>query len=259
MVLIFSFDPAVKNLGFCVLKLQKGGFDILKLEVWNILSQGYTYHNQPKYITAANLKNELQLLDEWQMEEYPDEKIVVLCEYIMSQNNKIGTVADYIIYHYAGEENIKIYEKVPPALKNKLYFTDSLMYSVFAERYSKSYDANKKHAEENFLWFCKNCKEKLPEAKHIRLGPKFDDLADAFMQALAMIRYGKISLDFGSIAESTDSSSSSSSGDSKTVFEQIELRAEKLSKQQLKRLDEPDKINRKKYIKKFKSKSKSKK
>ena len=56
----------------------------------------------------------------------------------MIQNDKAGTVADYIIYHYSGDPNIKIYDMVPPALKNKLWFTENLKYHVFAEKYIKS-------------------------------------------------------------------------------------------------------------------------
>lgn len=199
MVLIFSFDQAIRNLGLCVLYIEKGNFTILKLDTWDMLQDGYNYKNQPKDITALQLKIKLKELDKWQIDNHPNEKLIIMTEYIFRPGTIAEVIGHMIVYHYSGEEDIKIYGKVPPAQKNQICLGGELLqYHNFAERYKKSYDANKQHSKANFLHFIHTYPDKLPkDVKDINFTMrKADDVADAFMQALAMIRYGKINLSF---------------------------------------------------------------
>lgn len=200
MVLIISFDQAIRNLGLCVLRIQKKGFDILKIDTWDMLSDGYNYKSQPKSITALNLKLKLKELDQWQMKNYPDEKLIVMTEYIFRPGTIAEVIGHMIVYHYAGEDDIKVYGKVPPAQKNQICLGGELLqYHNFAEKYKKAYDANKNHSKANFLHFISEHPDKLPkDINDINFSMrKADDVADAFMQALAMIFYGKINVNFG--------------------------------------------------------------
>jgi hypothetical protein len=196
MVLIFSFDPAVINLGFCALLIDRTGFRMIKIETWDISTQGMKWDKIPNTLLAKELKAKLRILDEWQLKNYPNEKLIVLSEYIFKPGSPAIRVGDMIVYHYEGIQDTKVYGKVPPALKNKLWFDESLKYEVFAQKYSTAYLANKKHAEANFLWYCKQNPDRMPTDENIVWGKKKDDIADAFMQALAMIRFGNINLTF---------------------------------------------------------------
>jgi hypothetical protein len=201
MVLIFSFDQAIRNLGLCVLRIQKSGFDILKLDTWDMVESPYNYKNQPAHVTAKNLKLKIRELDEWQQDKYPDEKIIIMTEYIFMPGAPAQVIGNMIVYHYSGEDEdwVKIYPRVPPAQKNQICLGgESLKYYNYAEKYKKAYDANKNHSKANFLHFIHIHPEKLPkDINDINFKmSKADDVADAFLQALAMIFFGKINVAF---------------------------------------------------------------
>jgi hypothetical protein len=94
-------------------------------------------------------------------------------------NFKSTTIRDNLLMYHA---DIPI-TLVNPCHKNKLCFGSGLEYEVFLRKYAKKYDANKQHSKANFLyivdvWGWKNVISGVPR-------DCLDDVADAFMQAMA--------------------------------------------------------------------------
>lgn len=127
----------------------------------------------------------------------------VLVEYQMGPNNKSNNVFSQIIYHYSScdiefKNSIKIdnpenniiekkctIEIIGPSLKNKINLDTNLSRQHFIEKYSKTYDANKKHSIANLKYWIKTKKSE-HMLKNIK--PKnLDDIADAVTMTIAWL------------------------------------------------------------------------
>ena len=137
----------------------------------------------------------------------------VLIEYQMGPNNKSNNVFSQIIYHYSSSdsefknslpnniientsikntsiENTSIEKKcaveiIGPSLKNKINLDKNFPRQYFIEKYSKTYDANKKHSIANLKYWIKtkNAEHMLENIKSKNL----DDIADSVTMTLAWI------------------------------------------------------------------------
>ena len=216
-MLYLSFDIASRSLAFSflfyndnVLKNIKTIFsnkdmDISRLEsINNVITESIQYFygdvvdlNAGKQMKdmillerTINLKNTLielkNALIQKQIELNLDIKDVkVLLEYQMSANYQANSVFNQIYYEFSEFAPII----VNPCYKNKIYFSDDLMYKFFSEKYSRNYSANKAHSKENFLYFLKTF-----NLEHIIINIKkknLDDIADSFMQIFAYINFIK--------------------------------------------------------------------
>jgi hypothetical protein len=117
-------------------------------------------------------------------------KIYMLIEYQLSSNYNANAIYNQIIYEFSKYDS-NLYEIIimNPSYKNKIYFNDNLKHSLFIQKYSNNYLANKNHTKSNFLYFLKIFKLRYVinniKAKNI------DDLADSFMQIFAFIKFIK--------------------------------------------------------------------
>lgn len=115
-------------------------------------------------------------------------KIYMLIEYQLSSNYNANAIYNQIIYEFS-ESNSNLYEIVimNPSYKNKIYFSNDLKHSLFIQKYSNNYLANKNHTKSNFLYFLKIFK--LSYVINDIKAKNIDDLADSFMQILAYIYF----------------------------------------------------------------------
>lgn len=137
---------------------------------------------------TINLKNTLMELKNALIQKQIEfnlnnENVKILLEYQMSANYQANAVFNQIYYEFA-EFNPII---VNPCYKNKIHFSEELMYKNFANKYSRNYSANKAHSKENFLYFLKtfNLEDKIVNIKKKNL----DDIADSFMQIFGYINF----------------------------------------------------------------------
>lgn len=120
-------------------------------------------------------------------------KIYILVEYQLSSNYNANAIYNQIIYEFSNSStgDNYIYEIIVmnPSYKNKIYFNKELKHSVFIQKYTNNYIANKNHCKANFLYFLNsfNMKDVLKNIK----SKNIDDLADSFMQIFAYIKYIK--------------------------------------------------------------------
>jgi hypothetical protein len=110
----------------------------------------------------------------------------VLVEYQMSANDKSRCVSQQIVYHYTGCAPVYL---VGPTLKNKISFHPSMDHGSFMAKYASKYTANKNHSKKNFLHWCKLFGQE--ECIKGIAKKNLDDVADAFMQILGWLEYGK--------------------------------------------------------------------
>jgi hypothetical protein len=117
-------------------------------------------------------------------------KIYMLIEYQLSSNYNANAIYNQIIYEFS-ESNSNLYEIVimNPSYKNKIYFSNDLKHSLFIQKYSNNYLANKNHTKSNFLYFLKIFK--LSYVINDIKAKNIDDLADSFMQIFAFIKFIK--------------------------------------------------------------------
>lgn len=121
-------------------------------------------------------------------------KIYILVEYQLSSNYNANAIYNQIIFEFSNptDDPSFIYEIIimNPAYKNKIYFTKDLIHSVFIQKYTNNYIANKNHTKSNFIYFLKsfNLSYVLDNIK----SKNIDDLADSFMQIFAFIKFIKI-------------------------------------------------------------------
>ena len=181
---ILSFDCANRSLAVCLLSINpdndiksinKDNTDIKLLKVFD-LTKGVKY-TIPK--RAKLLKKCLNGIDS----KIDTDIDMVLVEFQMKVNDKSRCVSYQIVYHYSDKcSNIHI---ISPVLKNKIYFTENLRWSVFGNKYANNYTANKNHTKANLLYYLKE--NDLMEI--IKDVPKknIDDLADAFLQILGYL------------------------------------------------------------------------
>jgi hypothetical protein len=152
-------------------------------------------------------KNSKELISEENM------PVKVLLEYQMGPNDKSRNVCSQILYHYSTMDNeyknsdnfndsfdhnidntndgtnkiLYDIEIVGPSLKNKINMDPDKPYEFFAKKYVKTYDANKAHSKNNFLYWVK--KINIP---HMTKGIKkknLDDIADSTNMTLAWLYF----------------------------------------------------------------------
>jgi hypothetical protein len=159
-------------------------------------------------LRASRLRAYLYSIDELYLNDlindFPNDKFQVLLEYQMGPNDKSRNVGSQILYHYSPmdtsfkntntkkinhtfykNQQIKNYsiDIVGPSLKNKLNMYKPL--SFFTEKYTKKYDANKKHSKDTFLYWIKH---KKIENMIVNIPKKnLDDIADSVNMTLAWI------------------------------------------------------------------------
>ena len=124
----------------------------------------------------------------------------ILLEYQMGPNDKSRNVGSQILYHYSNSDNgfkssyiaspgeivkdVSI-EIIGPSLKNKINLDPANNYQSFIRKYTKTYDANKKHSIANMMIWLKR-KNKLEMISKIKKS-NYDDIADAITMTLAWI------------------------------------------------------------------------
>ena len=109
----------------------------------------------------------------------------ILLEYQMGPNDKSRTIFSQILYHYSDISVTKNIEIVGPSLKNKININKNTSFGDFYKKYTKTYDANKKHSICNMLqWLKNNNMEHM--IKNIQK-KNLDDVADAFNMSLAWL------------------------------------------------------------------------
>lgn len=101
-------------------------------------------------------------------------------------NFKSATVRDHLMM-YHGDTDLHL---VNPHHKNKVYFRDDLTHDHFVATCRDKYTANKAHTRANFLYFMETFGHSAMLAGIKK--ENFDDIADAFMQAVAF-HFGKTS------------------------------------------------------------------
>ncbi len=114
------------------------------------------------------------------IKDIPIDQLVVLVEFQMSHNTQSKVVSIALLTLFAEYEIFL----VNPSLKNKIDFVPNGSYAYFIEKYKNSYDANKKHALNNFKEF-----EKIFN-QHLAISDKLKGhVADAFMQILGLLMF----------------------------------------------------------------------
>lgn len=214
---IASFDCATDNMGVvsirclipCIIPNTRGVLKYhnsvevimfllseLELLVDNLLR--LTYYDKWKLTPQIKLKTSMTSIILANLKKYIIENISApkhaLYEYQMGHNVKTGHIQDGIIYHFALTETILT--KMGATLKNTLMLSDELKIQNFYAQYTKSYDANKAHSEASFIYWCTIFG--IPLRKFLLVKPtktrryeKLDDIADAWAQILAAIKYNK--------------------------------------------------------------------
>jgi hypothetical protein len=109
----------------------------------------------------------------------------VLVEYQMGGNSSARSVSDALLALFADFEAAI----VAPALKNKVFCSDSLHYSSFAALYSNAYSANKAHALRSFKFLEATFGSGVPSTIPDRLR---GHIADSVMQTLGHVLHGEV-------------------------------------------------------------------
>jgi hypothetical protein len=205
---IMSFDCATDNMGVIVISitipkyipfLKKESLDLFDkindmLDIYNLIIDNMVkivYKDKWKLtpdkklktsmttLILGNLKNKIQSL----ILEFSEPKYAIY-EFQMGHNVKTGHIQDAIIYQFVSTKTKLI--KMGASLKNTIAFTNDLKIQNFYAKYSSSYKANKMHSEAGFKYWCNNFNIELNKKE------KLDDMADAFNQIIAAIKYNKL-------------------------------------------------------------------
>ncbi len=220
-MIIFSFDCAIKNFGYCVMKLSTQHW---RVKLYELVADVHIKTQKLNRCCAENLSitdvlKEL-LLSLKSMESFFTELIVikdigvrdirdvsteklsasntkiflteldtkfgkpdyVLVERQMSLNNHAYAVENFVEYHYANQARVVT---MPPSLKNMICFDQKDgKYECFIAKHN-NYTANKKHSTYNCKYFFE--KNGLWQYFKFDSFKKFDDLSDAFMMGMAWI------------------------------------------------------------------------
>lgn len=219
-MIIFSFDCAIKNFGYCVIELS----DVCWRQLLEELGKKLHYEvqkiqserNETKIIEqlagVANVIRKIKdfldclvIIRDIGLRDIRDEKSEklsasktknflseldekfgkphhVLVERQMSLNNHAFAVENFVEYHYANVSPLTI---MPPSLKNMICFDEKNgRYECFNGQYT-NYIANKKHTMHNCKYFFE--KNGIWHKFHFDKIKKFDDLSDAFMMGMAWI------------------------------------------------------------------------
>lgn len=109
------------------------------------------------------------------------EDTIVLVEYQMSANYNANAIYNQIMYEMTDETTQVVVMR--PTMKNTVQLSDDLGYRHFVGKYASKYTANKAHTTANLLCYDRvfGTDNSLSTVKKKNV----DDLADAFMQALA--------------------------------------------------------------------------
>lgn len=110
------------------------------------------------------------------------ERLRIAVEFQLGFNSKSRVVAAALVTLFA-EEDVII---VGPALKNQIATCEEGRYWRFAEKYSKSYDANKAHSKFNFSKFEAVFGSSIPPCSPAMRG----HIADSFMQVIGYLVHG---------------------------------------------------------------------
>lgn len=151
---------------------------------------------------ASRLKSYLLSVDQYlsSLDISADNTYKILLEYQMGPNDKSRNVCSQILYHYSNTDfnfnnvldlscdaiiNKYDVEIIGPSLKNKINMDIQKPYAFFINKYTKSYDANKAHSKNNFIYWInkKNISHMIKNIKKKNL----DDIADSCNMILAWI------------------------------------------------------------------------
>lgn len=216
-MLIFSFDCAIKNFGYCVVEITPTNW---RQQLSELIRQLHTCVEGLRHSTIKRkiLKDLLELSQKFKtfldglvqvkaigvidIRDEQTEKLsaakakiflndldkkfgnpdFVLVEKQMSLNNHAYAVENFVEYHYALVSKLSI---VSPGLKNLICFDQKNgRYDCFVGK-QNNYQTNKKHTTYN----CKYFFEKLGLWQQFEFDKfkKFDDLSDAFMMCMAWV------------------------------------------------------------------------
>lgn len=155
-------------------------------------------------LRTARLKSYLNFIDSYIKNLHISDTIHVLLEYQMGPNDKSRNVCSQLLYHYSAfdsgykgtildsanhqeskNESKHMYnvEIIGPTLKNKIHLDKP--YSYYVTKYMKTYDANKAHSRDNFIYWMKFI-GKTDMYKSIKK-KNIDDIADSVNMALAWV------------------------------------------------------------------------
>lgn len=212
---ILSFDSATENLGVCVINHDEQWDEKIKIiiqRIYDLYDSLDTNTNWRTDLTdllvdanrvlasvmhiefaqAANCTGGKKVTEMTAMERTaglkkylsslnitPD---IVLIEHQMKQNDISRMNSMQIAYHYVDVCPVHI---VDPGGKNKYSFSADTSYEKFITRYT-NYTANKKNTDANLKYFVKTMDSHVLDG--VAKGQKTNDIADAFMQAVAWLK-----------------------------------------------------------------------
>ena len=199
MVLILSFDPAEKTLGIVLVRYNEHYKQHLKecttiSEINNILKDIYDFqyvnsiclrknktstmkerlYNLHKFITEFNEDIVKPIIQKF------NEELIVLVEQQNPSNAITVPISYCLLYEYSNYSS----QFIGATLKNTIELDPYKKYGDFVEKYSNLYTANKKHSENNFIYYL-TVHNKLDLLSKIS---KKDDVSDAFMQLFVWVR-----------------------------------------------------------------------
>lgn len=217
-MLIFSFDCAIKNFGYCVIEITPTDW---RQQLAELIK---TFHTMTEMLRGASTLKRKTLAELLELSEKlktfldglvtvkaigvrdirdeQTEKLsaakakiflneldktfgnpdFVLVEKQMSLNNHAYAVENFVEYHYALVSQLSI---VSPGLKNLICFDQKNgRYDCFAGK-QNNYQTNKKHTTYNCKYFFE--KSGLWQKFEFDKFKKFDDLSDAFMMCMAWV------------------------------------------------------------------------
>jgi hypothetical protein len=197
-MLILSFDPADKTLAVILLHYNEHWNEELadcnnlkeineKLDCFTIIYADVVYVTNPKnkfHVRMMDLKNFIKKLNrdvvKPAISKYKD-TIKVLVEQQNPSNPISVSISHCLVYQYSNYNSCL----VGASLKNNIELDPNNTYGDFIAKYSTVYTANKKHSENNFLYYLKIFNK-------LNIVDKFkkkDDISDAFMQILGWLSH----------------------------------------------------------------------
>lgn len=145
--------------------------------------QGQPFEKSTEISRTLALKS---ALDGANFQMTPDTLVLVEKQPPTKNTPSTGIMYQLLLYFAAYKLEI-----ISPRKKLQICFSGELEYGNFVAKYSRSYEANKAHSKANFLYFLR-----IFGMEYIISGVKkknYDDLADAFMQCIAYIRFNILS------------------------------------------------------------------
>lgn len=216
MLNILSFDCAIKRLGVCYIRSNTNVCGDINTELKCVANNGDPVTHYNNIVSLVNNANTILWMDNIDLtpgEKVGDvdqlrlaealhatlsdiDKIVTDCDVVLIEcqpnglNNRSSIICGQLVYHYVNQKKLgkcsAVYI-VPSTWKNKISLGENLDIKTFKKRnYASNYTCNKAHSRENFKHWTRVFEYDLKRVKK-----PLTDIADAFMQALAWVRFHK--------------------------------------------------------------------